>query len=131
MTQKANIAKSQVFSNSLRSALMMNMIGEWKFDNVSGTVDLPLADGTSIPDSWSTNSGLTIGGPTLKDEKDCISGKCLSFDGNDSINCGNNVSIGLNSFTFSFWGKTSVNSAGQTAIWHQEMIYLQNLQFLT
>jgi prepilin-type N-terminal cleavage/methylation domain-containing protein len=37
-TQKATIAKAQVFSNSLRNSLMNNLISEWKF-NGSGLND--------------------------------------------------------------------------------------------
>jgi prepilin-type N-terminal cleavage/methylation domain-containing protein len=29
VTQKANIAKAQVFSNSLRNSLMLIIVGEW------------------------------------------------------------------------------------------------------
>jgi hypothetical protein len=41
----------------------------------------------------------------------------LQFNGSpDYLNCGSGTSIGLNSFTFSFWGKTFVNNAVQTAL---------------
>jgi len=32
ITNSATVAKAQVFSNSLRNALMMNLVSEWKFD---------------------------------------------------------------------------------------------------
>ena len=114
MTSSANIAKTQVFSNSLRNALMINMVGEWKFDSMSGTVGSTLADGTSVVDSWSNNNGTTSGGPTLKNGSDCVSGQCLSFDGNnDYINCGSGTSLNLTSaITVGAWIKT-VSTAQQ------------------
>jgi len=106
VTNSANVAKSQVFSNSLRNALMANIVGEWKFDNISGTVGSTLADGTVVADSWSTNNGTTSGGPILKNGKDCVSGQCLSLDGsNDYVDCGSgaNLNIGAGDFTVSLW----------------------------
>jgi len=107
ITNSANIAKSQVFSNSLRNALMLNIVGEWKFDSISGTIGSVLADGTVIADSWSTNNGTTSGGPTLKSGADCVSGQCLSFDGsNDYVDCGNDNSLNITSaITISAWIK--------------------------
>jgi prepilin-type N-terminal cleavage/methylation domain-containing protein len=92
-TQKATIAKAQVFSNSVRNSLMSNLVSEWKFDNIAGTVGSALPDATSVPDSWKTNNGSTIGGPTLKEGSDCVSGKCLSFDGNNRVEITNDISL--------------------------------------
>jgi prepilin-type N-terminal cleavage/methylation domain-containing protein len=86
VTSKANIAKAQVFSNSLRNSLMLNLISEWKFDELNTAVD-----GTTIQDSWgSVNNGTldinTLVADTsdkLKSGANCVSGKCLSFDGVD------------------------------------------------
>ncbi|MFA5013447.1 MAG: type II secretion system protein, partial [Candidatus Paceibacterota bacterium] len=55
-TQKATIAKAQVFSNSLRNSLMGNLISEWKFDQVN----VPAANQT--PDSWSGGNTGTLNG---------------------------------------------------------------------
>jgi prepilin-type N-terminal cleavage/methylation domain-containing protein len=107
MTQKATIAKAQVFSNSLKNALMMNIVSEWRFDNITGTVGSNLADNTIIHDSWSSSNGTTSGGPTLRDYQDCVSGQCLSFDGsNDSVNLSNPATLYPSpNMTLSFWVK--------------------------
>ena len=87
VTQKATIAKAQVFSNSLRNSLMMNIIGEWKMDEGSGT---------AANDSWGRNNNGTLSGFTdttagygdthtsgWMSSSNCISGTCLKFDGTD------------------------------------------------
>jgi prepilin-type N-terminal cleavage/methylation domain-containing protein len=93
-TQKANIAKSQVFSNSLRNSLMNNIVAQYTFDDIDSsdydpTTKILNNDAGNVPDSWLDNEGRAYNGPIVKDGVDCISGKCLSFDGSDDyINCG-------------------------------------------
>lgn len=70
---KATVAKAQVFSNSLKNSLMLNLVSEYKFE-------------TDASDSWGINTG-TITGATIV--PDCVSGSCLNFIGAS----GNNVSI--------------------------------------
>ena len=86
VSDKANIAKGQAFSNSLRNSLLMNLVSEWKLDEGTGSTTL---------DSWGSNTG-TLGTSTIGDAAeptwttDCVSGKCLSFDGTDDyVDCGN------------------------------------------
>jgi len=115
-TQKATIAKTQVFSNSLRNSLMGNLVSEWRLDNGSGT---------TATDSWSGgNTGTLTGfadttagyGDThtsgWMSSSNCISGACLKFDGTDDyVNCGNGPSLDITTaITLSAWVKT-VNSA--------------------
>ncbi|MCK9445878.1 prepilin-type N-terminal cleavage/methylation domain-containing protein [bacterium] len=112
VTQKANIAKAQVFSNSLRNTLMLDLISEWRFDELTTAVD-----GTIIQDSWSGGNNGTLDinlvvadtADKLKSGSDCVSGKCLYFDGVDDF-----VSIGTNNnlrfttaMTIESWIKTS------------------------
>jgi prepilin-type N-terminal cleavage/methylation domain-containing protein len=114
VTQKATIAKAQVFSNSLRNSLLLNLVSEWKFDELTTAIN-----GTVIQDSWNGMTGtlVTDNTTTEKLSSDCVSGKCITLDGTgDYINAGSNLSIGLNSFTFSFWIKTSVSGTRQTII---------------
>ncbi len=73
VTDKATIAKAQVFSNSLRSSLMLNLVSEYKFE-------------TDASDSWGTNTG-TITGATIV--SNCVIGSCLNFVGGTT----NNVSV--------------------------------------
>ncbi|MFA5013508.1 MAG: LamG-like jellyroll fold domain-containing protein [Candidatus Paceibacterota bacterium] len=115
-TDKARLAKGQAFSSSLRNALMDNLISDWKFDQVGA----PGANQT--PDTWGANTCTLYGAggsqnlPQLQ-TTGCVLGNCLTFDGTDDyVNCGNNVAIGYNSFTFSFWAKTSVSNAIQSVI---------------
>ncbi|MFA5072053.1 MAG: LamG-like jellyroll fold domain-containing protein [Candidatus Pacearchaeota archaeon] len=86
VTNKATIAKAQVFSNSLRNSLLINIIGEWKIDELTTATE-----GTIIQDSWGgNNNGIldtyvsTVDAVNkIKTGTDCISGNCLSFDGID------------------------------------------------
>ena len=68
VTEKANIAKSQVFSNSLRNSLMLNIVSEYKMDG-------------NANDSWGTNNGTINSVPVIT--PDCVSGSCYYFDGGD------------------------------------------------
>ncbi|MFA5432383.1 MAG: type II secretion system protein [Candidatus Paceibacterota bacterium] len=116
VTQKANIAKAQVFSNSLRNSLMLNIVGEWKFDDLSEA-----KDNASILDSWgAVNSGtldtnLVVADTTdkLKLGTDCVSGKCLYFDGtNDYVSIPQNATLdfGTKSFSIGAWINKKANS---------------------
>ena len=110
VTNKATIAKSQIFSNSLRNSLMTNLVSEWKLDDVSGT---------SAIDAWNgVNSGTLFGvsdttagyGDThtsgWMSSGNCVSGTCLKLDGtNDyvSINNSSSLNIGTGDFTITIW----------------------------
>ena len=103
MTQKATIAKAQVFSNSLKNSLMLNLVSEWKFDELTTVVAT-----TGIQDSWGgVNNGTyyPIAGDTVeKLSSDCVSGKCLYFDGvDDYIDLGSSSSLKNNKITYDLW----------------------------
>jgi prepilin-type N-terminal cleavage/methylation domain-containing protein len=107
VTNKATIAKAQVFSNSLRNSLMANIVGEWKFDELTTAID-----GTIIQDSWGgvnngildTNSVAADSTDKIKSGTDCISDKCLYFDAiDDYINCGSNNLNNIEKVTISAW----------------------------
>jgi prepilin-type N-terminal cleavage/methylation domain-containing protein len=105
VTEKANIAKAQVFSNSLRNSLMLDLISEWKFDG-SGVTNGSTATTAYTQDSWGTNPGTTISGtPLVQSGSSCIYDSCLSFNGAEYITIGDkeNLSFANNIFTFSFW----------------------------
>jgi len=117
VTQKANIAKAQVFSNSLRNALMMNIVGEWKFDEGSGT---------GANDTWSNvNNGTLYGfADTTSGYGDshnsgwmsysgCVYGTCLQFDGlDDYVSVANANLQNFTSKTVIIWIKAPVSSLG-------------------
>jgi prepilin-type N-terminal cleavage/methylation domain-containing protein len=105
VSDKANIAKSKAFSNSIRNSLLMNLVSEWKFDDLSAATN-----GTTIIDSWGANSGTLLSNDTddkLRIESQCISGKCLNFDGTgDYISFNASDSLIINkSLTVEFWIK--------------------------
>jgi len=96
---KANIAKGEVFTSSLRNSLLANIISEWKLDEGSGA---------TIKDSWSggNNGTLTCAVSSCwKAEADCVNGTCCFFSGNSyvSIDYNDNFNFGTNSFTVNYW----------------------------
>jgi prepilin-type N-terminal cleavage/methylation domain-containing protein len=125
ISSKANIAKGQAFANSVRNSLLINLVSEWKFENITdydlGTKIIGSTLG-NIPDSWGTNNGRAYNGPLLKEGDDCISGKCVYFDGiNDYIDFGNNDSLNnVTEYAISFWVKTNQITATGTHIFWKE-----------
>jgi prepilin-type N-terminal cleavage/methylation domain-containing protein len=123
MTNGANIAKAQVFSNSLRNSLLMSIVSEWKFDEINTSTT------TTTPDSWSSGNIGTLKQngyagvcdsthcPQLQ-ETDCVFEKCLFFDGsNDYVNVGTMGDWGStrnNNFTLSTWVKLNANNSIMT-----------------
>ena len=94
---KANIAKSKVFSESVKNDLMLNLISEWKFNG-------------DVLDDWNsvatTNSGITF----LSNEE-CIDSECGFFDGTEFLSvAGGTISFPNNVFTLSFWVNTDKNN---------------------
>lgn len=119
MTQKATIAKAQAFSNSLRNALMLNLVSEWKFDG-SGVNDGVTATTAYTQDSWNGGNNCTINGaPLVRSGSNCVSGSCLSFNTSaDYLSCGNASNLNLpSSFTISAWiYKAAFNSTYEQVV---------------
>ncbi|MFA5729989.1 MAG: LamG-like jellyroll fold domain-containing protein [Candidatus Paceibacterota bacterium] len=105
VTEKATIAKAQVFSNSLKNSLLLNLVSEWKFDG--STTDGSAATVNDVLNNWSSlNNGTVSYPPTVKTGSNCVSGSCLQFDGvNDYVDFGtnSNLSMGLGDATVSLW----------------------------
>jgi len=97
-TSSARMAKSKVFSGSVRSSLLMNRVSEWNFDEGSGT---------STADTVGGNTGILINGPVWRPSADCVSGGCLEFDGsNDYVDTIGDVGItGVQARTVTLWFK--------------------------
>lgn len=106
VTSRATIAKAQVFSNSLRNSLMLNLVSEWKFDN-------------NLNDFWNGGNNGTWTGPlapnlsiNYRPEAECVSGQCLDFDGvDDYVNVPNNDILNLgdgNKGSVEIWVKVSI-----------------------
>ena len=102
VTDKANIAKGQVFSNSLRNALMMNLASEWRLD---GNGNDSWSGGNNC--AWHGSSGGTNTSANYRPSSECVSGQCLNFDGTDDyLDCGNNSSLDITSaITIEAWIK--------------------------
>ncbi|MFA5431617.1 MAG: LamG-like jellyroll fold domain-containing protein [Candidatus Paceibacterota bacterium] len=109
VTQKANIAKAQIFSNSLRNVLMIDLISEWKLDDGSGTQAI-------TKDSWSGGNNGTLNGFEFntttsgwRTDSQCVSGNCLQFDGsNDYISTNYNANLNpQKTITIEAWVKPS------------------------
>ena len=123
VTEKANIAKSQVFSNSLRNSLMANIVGEWKFDELTTAIN-----GTTIKDSWSAITGtlITDNTTTEKLSSDCVSGKCLDFDGTGDYITLLNLGIPANgtaTIAGWFYFRDSAKERGSSLYLYQTFLY--------
>jgi len=108
---KANVAKGQVFSSTVKEELLSNTLAEWTFDNLSQSAGVALSDNTIIEDEWGNFDGLSKGGPVVRDNSSCIKGKCLEFSSTYDWVEFSNFSIG-DSATISFWGKNSNYDTG-------------------
>lgn len=126
VTQKANIAKSQVFSNSLRNALMMNLVSEWKLD---GDANDSWSGGNN--GTWYGSAGGTNTSANYRPSSECISGQCLNFDGTDDyVNLGALNLASYSGFSVALWVKSPSGSGiriigkkTDNPIWEQFLIY--------
>ncbi|MDD4531468.1 MAG: prepilin-type N-terminal cleavage/methylation domain-containing protein [Candidatus Pacebacteria bacterium] len=111
VTAKANIAKSQVFSNSLRNALMLNLVSEWNFDG-SGKNDGEVADASYVQDIWAGNNGTISGTPLVRKGNNCISGSCLEFNGStDYLSTTSTITLSpTTGYSVSFWANLQAKS---------------------
>jgi len=100
---KANIAKSKVFEESIANDLAVNMISRWKLDG-------------DFTDSWGVSNGTSIG-VTFSNESQCISGQCGSFNAASGIDCGSNADLNITGdMSISSWIKTN-STAQQTIVY--------------
>ena len=111
---KSRIVRLQVFSDSIRAQLSDSLVSYWSFNE--GT-------GVTAYDQWEGNNGTLGGGtpdyyPTWRSGGECVSGKCLEFDGsNDYVNCGNNESLDISTnTTWSWWMKWNGNAGNYKGI---------------
>jgi prepilin-type N-terminal cleavage/methylation domain-containing protein len=107
VTQKASIAKNQVFSNSLKNSLMLNLVSEWKLD---GDVNDSWGN---VDGAWNGSGGGTNVTANYRPASECASGQCLNFDGTDDyINYGASSDYLAGSFTIGVWANSFVKT------WH-------------
>ena len=102
---KASIAKSKVFEESVQNNLAANMVSRWRLDEIINT--------NKTPDQWGSNTGTlygTNGLPQLRPSSECVTDGCFKFDGvDDYVDCGTNSIFNFKSsnFLFSTWFKTN------------------------
>jgi len=77
---KANLARGQAFSSTIQEELLSSLISEWTFDEGNTTAG-QIAQSSDLVDSWGNNNGMVNGNPIIRDGTNCISIKCLEFDG--------------------------------------------------
>jgi len=77
---KANIAKSEIFSESIKNKLMLNLISEYRFDEGTGltTEDSWESSGDGVLDCY----GSGCQNPTWS--TNCVSKNCLEFYRSDT-----------------------------------------------
>ncbi|QQG44288.1 MAG: DUF2341 domain-containing protein [Candidatus Roizmanbacteria bacterium] len=81
-------------------------VGYWSFDDGQGTV---------AQDKSSSKNNGTISGATWTTEDQCISGKCLKFDGsNDVVTVPDSNALTPTDITFSMWIKSPSITGSQT-----------------
>ncbi|MCK9446074.1 prepilin-type N-terminal cleavage/methylation domain-containing protein [bacterium] len=106
VTQKATIAKAQVFSNSLRNSLMLNLVSEWKLD---GNTNDSWSNGNN--GAWSGSAGTNTTA-NWRPPEECVSGGCLDFDGHDdNVAFGSDPELTIsNNWTCEHWIKWAEQS---------------------
>ena len=120
ISNSANIAKGKAFSNSLRNSLLMNLVSEWKFDGPT-TID-QTATADDLKDNWNTNNGSISSAPKVKGGNDCVSGKCIYFDGiDDYISAVDSPTLDItDNITLEVWVNNYNVDAGYTFLIRKE-----------
>lgn len=108
-TSDFSIAASGLGSQSLLAETVgPGPVGYWKFDEGQGqTVNDSSISGNN--GTLGANSGTSSDDPTWTTEDQCISGKCLRFDGNDFVGIGVLRPGNPNVITIASWFRTGSN----------------------
>lgn len=91
---------------------MINLVSEWKFDELTTATN-----GAMITDTWSGGNNGTLttadANDKLRTGTSCVSGKCLEFDGTDDyVNCGTGANLDITgAITISVWVYPKINNA--------------------
>jgi len=108
---KASIAKLKVFEESVKNNLLMNLVSEWEFDGPTAIGNT--ATNNDVTDTWGNKNGTVYGNPIIRGESDCVSQKCLEFDGDGDYVSFPHPSVGASPvlFTISGWIKPKNTSS--------------------
>ncbi len=98
ITNSANVAKGKAFSESLRNSLLMDLVSEFKFED-------------NVNDSWGSITGSLFGTPVYKSGNDCVSNKCLDFNGGGDYFTLSSVIFLSAEFTISIWANRDTNNS--------------------
>ena len=94
---KSRIVRLQVFSDTIRAQLSDSLVSYWSFNE--GT-------GVTAYDQWEGNNGTLVGDPEWKSGGECVSGKCLEFDGvNDYVNIIQSANLQPSAISVELWFK--------------------------
>jgi prepilin-type N-terminal cleavage/methylation domain-containing protein len=102
----------KVFDMTVKNKLAENIVGEWSFDEGSGTTATNSTD-------WGSALNGTINGATYQPSNNCVNNGCLSFDGNDTVSFANVPSMDISNrsaYTISIWVKPANNANLEVAL---------------
>jgi prepilin-type N-terminal cleavage/methylation domain-containing protein len=109
-TNEATLTKAKAFATSIPLSLPTAFVSEWKFngDTAAGSAALV----SDLKDTWGANDGTPSAvAPTVREGKDCISEKCLEFNGSTNSIAMANMEASFASVTVSSWVNIKGNSA--------------------
>jgi len=122
---KASIAKSKVFEESVQNNLAVSMVSKWALDG-------------NTKDMWGDNNGTWNGAvagnnrsANYRPVSECISGQCLNFDGTDDYIIIPSFSSlqGADAFTFSLWAY-KINTIDGQIFWRESGFLIDDLHEL-
>ena len=121
---KSRIVRLQVFSDTIRAQLSDSLVSYWSFNEGTGVTAYDQWEGnngTLTNFNFDSTDGWRSGG-------DCVSGKCLDFDGdNDYVNCGSGVSLNItNTMTIEIWVSTTQEEAGPAVYARPTLVGVQH-----
>jgi len=103
--QSATIAQSKTFSASIQQRFGIDLAASWDLDEGLGTI---------AKDSSGMNSdGTLVSSPTWLDEENCVTKKCLQFNGTSYVNVPVLASVNCDEITIEFF----MNDAGTVNSW--------------
>lgn len=104
---QADLTKVKTFDLTAKNKLIESLIGEWNFDEGSGSTASNASDYGSLLNG-------TIANGSYAGLANCISGNCLTFNGTSTIvTCTNNTALDVTSaFTLSMWINRTATSSG-------------------
>jgi hypothetical protein len=77
---------------------------------------------SDVRDLWGSNNGTIVGIPQLKGENDCVSGKCIYFNGSSYVDTGyKGIETINNALTIETWFNSETYTV-YNDVWHDNHI---------